>query len=66
MLCISIFYIDEDNVTEMGVTKLGETIDQLDTISEKSSIKDDNTEIEESKEHVEETIAVSNMDESSV
>jgi len=48
----------------MGVTKLGETTDQLDTISEKSSIKDDNTE--ESKENVEEIVALSNMDESSV
>jgi len=60
-------YVDEDNVTEMGVTKLGETTDQLDTISEKSSIKDDDTEIEkESKERVEETLALSNMVESSV
>ena len=47
-----------------------ESANQLDTISEKSSItdiKDDNTEVEEEvKDHIDETIDLKNMDESSV
>ena len=65
-------YIGQENTTEKVVTKSTdtETTDQLDTISEKSSIKDikdDNTELEdEFKDPLDETIDLKTMDESSI
>ena len=65
-------YIGQENTTEKAVTKStdNETTDQLDTISEKSSIKDikdDNTELEdEFKDPLDETIDLKTMDESSI
>ena len=65
-------YIGQENTTEKVVTKSTdtETTDQLDTISEKSSIKDikdDNTELEdEFKDPLDETIDQKTMDESSI
>ena len=55
-------YIDEDKVTDshMAVTK---SMNQLDTISEKSCIKDDNTEIEQEEET---KVHLEKMDESSL
>ena len=63
-------YIGQENTTEKVVTKSTdtETTDQLDTISEKSSIKDikdDNTELEdEVKNPLDETIDLKTMESS--
>ena len=65
-------YIGQENTTEKVVTKSTDTepTDQLDTISEKLSIKDikdDNTELEdEIKDPLDETIDLKTMDESSI
>lgn len=40
-------YTDEEKVTDMVDTKLCKAMNQLDTISEKSIIKNDDTEVED-------------------
>ena len=69
IIIIIICCVGKENTTEKPVTD-SESANQLDTISEKSSItdiKDDNTEVEEEvKDHIDETIDLKNMDESSV
>ena len=60
--------VGKESTTEKPVAD-SEIANQLDTISEKSSIKDikdDNTEVEEEVKEADKTIDLKNMDESSV
>lgn len=41
------YYLDEEKSTDMAESKLHKAMNQLDSISEKSVTKDDNTEIED-------------------